>query len=182
MRKGFLALALLLVAAGTSEAQVRSAQGATCPFTVTGSLEAGDLTMSPRLFRTDRPSDCAAPQPCDGASGTGPYLYDPYVFVNGGATSCVTVSLFSNCAAQGRFSLHASAYFYPFTPGEVCTDYIADIGHSPADGDPSKSFSFEVPPGEQFVVVVNHLTPGGTCPGYILNVTGCAGGPDGASP
>ena len=174
-RVACLALALALGVSGTSVAAIKSPQGGTCPFNVTGSLQAGDLQESPRLFRADPPSTCAAPQVCEGPSGTGPYFYDEYVFVNGGATNCVTVALTSNCAAPGTFSLHASAYLFPFTPGPatMCTNFLADIGNSPADGDPPKTFSFDVAPGATFVVVVNHITVGGTCPSYTLDVTGC---------
>lgn len=172
-----LAFALVLVASGTSVAEIRSPQGLTCPFNVTGTLEAGDLQESPRLFRADPPSTCAAPQPCEGPSGTGPYFYDEYIFVNGGATNCVTAALTSNCGAPGTFQIHASAYLFPFTPGPttMCDNFLADIGNSPATGDPPKAFSFDVAPGATFVVVVNHITVGASCsaPGYTLDVTNC---------
>jgi hypothetical protein len=176
-RTGSIVLALVLGASSMSVAEIKAVGGGTCPFNVNGTLGPGDLTESPRLFRADPPSDCAAPQPCDGPSGTGPYFYDQYTFVNGGATNCVTVSITSNCAAPGTFSIHTSAYLNAFTPGSatICTDFLGDIGNSPADGDPPKSYSFDVPPGQTFVVVVNHITVGGTCPapGYDLTVTGC---------
>jgi len=174
-RASCLALALVLIGSGVSVAEIRSIEGGTCPFTVTGNLSPGDLTESPRLFRADPPNTCALPQPCEGPSGSGPYFYDEYAFVNGPGLNCVTATLTSNCAAAGTFSLHASAYLNAFTPGAgtICTDFLGDIGSSPADGDPPKSFSFDVPAGGTFVVVVNHITVGGTCPTYQLDVTGC---------
>jgi hypothetical protein len=169
----FLAVAVVLAWCGIGQADIRSIEGGTCPFTVTGDLNAGDLTESPRLFRADPPSTCPAPQVCEGPSGTGPYFYDQYTFVNAGQTNCVTVTLTPNCGAT--FSLHSSAYLNAFTPGAatICTDFLGDIGNSPADGGPPVPYSFDVPAGATFVVVVNHVTVGGTCPSYQLDVAGC---------
>jgi len=170
-----LALALVLVGSGVSVAEIRSVEGGTCPFTVTGDLQAGDLTESPRLFRADPANACATPQPCEGPSGTGPYFYDQYFFVNAGQVNCVTATVTPNCAAAGTFSVHSAAYLNAFTPGAgtICTDFLGDIGGSPADGAGPKAFSFDVPAGATFVVIVNHITVGGTCTTYQLDVTGC---------
>jgi hypothetical protein len=164
---------LVLLCAAVSEAEVRSIQGGTCPFTITGSLMAGDLNESPRLFRADPASTCAAPHACPGPSGTGPYFYDQYVFVNAGASNCVTVTLATACG--GATLAHASAYLNSYTPGAgtICNNYIADLGASPLDGDPPKPFSFTAAPGATFVVVVNATVPSAACTSYTLNVTGC---------
>jgi hypothetical protein len=171
----------MLGASSMSTADISAVGGGTCPFTVNGTLEPGDLTETPRLFREEPPSSCAAPQPCQGPSGTGPYFYDQYTFVNAAATNCVTVSLSSSCGPPGDFSVHASAYLGSFNPGAgtLCDNYLADIGNSPANGDPPKEFSFDVAPGATFVIVVNHVTVDATCPapGYDLTVTGCEGVP-----
>jgi hypothetical protein len=110
---------------------------------------------------------------CPGNPYTGtPYHYDAYTFTNTtGVSQCVSVTLNSTCA--GGQEVMSEAYLGAFNPANVCdANYVADLGASPP---PAGTYSFTVPAGGTFVVVVNEINPGGGCTAYTLDVTGTCG-------
>jgi hypothetical protein len=66
-------------------------------------------------------------------------------------------------------AVQAVAYLNYYDTNNVCLDYLADTGYSPPI---LNSFSFQVPAGATFVVVVNESYGGSGCPAYKLIVSG----------
>jgi hypothetical protein len=77
-----------------------------------------------------------------------------------------------NSACGGSLEVMSEAYLGTYNPANVCQNYVADLGASPP---PPGTYSFTVPAGATFVVVVNETTPGGGCAAYTLDVTGTCG-------
>jgi HYR domain len=140
------------------------------PTTLTGSITMSDPTQTGRLVRDDPGSTCATSQTCSPQDST-PRHYDSYTFTNAtGPTTCVTVTVNAMTCINAQF-LHAVAYLNSFDPSNVCTNYLADIGGSP---NPTKSFSFNVPAGASFVLVINEVDPGAGCASYSATVACCS--------
>ncbi len=108
-----------------------------------------------RLFRDGVASTCAVPKgACPGTFGSGSFTFDAYTFTNeSDSTQCVTVQYRPNvgCATDA----HATTYLNSYDPTDVCSNYLADVGSS-VDQD----YSFEVPAGADFVVVIAANNPG----------------------
>jgi len=95
--------------------------------------------------------------------------YDQYTFTNtSGSAECVVVTLDSrSCGGPGVFG---SAYLNSFDPNNLATNYLADLGVS----GPTASFSFGVPAGATYVVVVQEIGTDLGCATYTLTVNPCA--------
>jgi hypothetical protein len=143
------------------------------PIEINGTIDLSDPTQTDRLFRDGIPSTCDAPKTCPGPFGDGLlHHYDAYTFTNTtGATQCVTVDI--NTACEGTNFIFATAYLDSFDPNNLCTNYLADEGSSPF---PTAPFSFNVDPGQTFVLVVAEVTADAGCPAYTLTVEGLCGG------
>src|ERR1051326_134774 len=117
---------------------------------ISGSIAAGDTTMTGRIVRSGTASSCAAPKAYPGTQDVLPNRrYDAYTFTNTGtAPTCVTVSLTSACSTN----IFDVAYLGSFNPSNIQQNYLADGGSSFAGAGP---FSFNVPAGQTFVVVVH---------------------------
>jgi hypothetical protein len=148
--------------------------------TETGSLGPGDSLQDGRMGRDGNSSGCAIPKGCPGAiagSGGTNRFYDSYTFTNPSAsTACFTVDLTPNCseppAANQIFSEAYLGSYIPTPASQECTNYLADIGASPANG-ATGSYSFNVPAGGNFVVVVNAVnSPASTCSSYTAKISG----------
>jgi hypothetical protein len=123
-----------------------------------------------RVNRDGVPSTCQTPKSCPQVLDSDPRRYDSYNFTNQGSQSaCYTVSLDAGSCVGGSF-LFSTAYLTSFNPSNLCTNYLADIGASP---NPSGSYSFTVPAGATFVVVVHTTDVDALCPAYTLSVTSC---------
>lgn len=155
----------------TSCSSTGSAFCGTCPGSVSGSIAAGDAASSNRLARTFGPgSSCATPTECPGKyDGAGLFRYDVHRFTNTSSTACYTVYLDNSCG-----TLFAAAYLGTYNPTNVCANYLGDSSSSGG----FISFSFPVPAGSNFTVVVNDIvTAGPTCP-YLLVVSSDECAPD----
>jgi hypothetical protein len=150
------------------------------PVTVTGSLAAGDATQDGRMGRDGNPSGCAVPKGCPGPIAGSPgttRLFDQYTFSNnGGAPACMTVALKPMCSEPAATNqIFSEAYLDSYIPSpasQECTNYLGDIGGSPTNGQ-TASYSFNVPNGHDFVVVVNAVnTPASTCSSYEATISG----------
>jgi Carboxypeptidase regulatory-like domain len=150
------------------------------PVTVTGNLAPGDATQDGRMGRDGNPSGCAVPKGCPGPIAGSPgttRLFDEYTFSNnGGAPACMTVALTPNCsepaAANQIFSEAYLDNYIPSPASQECTNYLGDIGGSPVNGT-TGSYSFNVPNGHNFVVVVNAVnSPASTCSSYSATISG----------
>jgi hypothetical protein len=133
------------------------------PITSTG-------TQTGRLVRSDPPSTCALPQPNPGLQDSLSRSFDSYTFTNpaNGANACVTVTL----TPQTTALYQAEAYLGSFDSANITSNYLADIGASPAPFT-GKSFSFVLAPGQTAVIVVNEVITGGAIgTNYSLQVSG----------
>jgi hypothetical protein len=125
-----------------------------------------------RLFRDGIASTCDAPKTCPGPFGSGSFTFDAYTFTNESSEDqCVTVLYNPNVDTKGNCNVnaHAIAYLNSFSPTNLCLNYLADVGSSD-----ELPFSFTVPAGANFVVVIAANNPGGVANGceYQFTVRG----------
>jgi autotransporter-associated beta strand protein len=147
---------------------------ASCQPTISGVLNHSSPTMAERLWRVLPPSGCGDVQPCAGAVtfGTPPYRYGTHSFTNNGPETCVTVALNVPCTNAGS-GLVGSAYLGDFNPAALCANLLGGSGQDAVNG--SGGFSFRVPAGQRFTVVVNEhnfLGPFEGCGNYSLELYG----------
>ncbi|MEW6211905.1 MAG: hypothetical protein AB1631_26350, partial [Acidobacteriota bacterium] len=119
---------------------------------------------------------CGSSNPCTLGDATGLRTFDAYTFTNTGVTTaCVTVNFTATDCSNGRpitSFIQFSARLGSFDPANPCMNYVGDAGAA-INGEASGSFSFNVPAGQDFVVVVNENDPAGaTGCDYILTITG----------
>ncbi|MCW5971098.1 MAG: S8 family serine peptidase [Blastocatellales bacterium] len=135
-------------------------------YTTTTGMQAG------RMVRTIIASACGAPTPFPGIFSTLARRFDAYTFSScpTSAPTCVTVTLRSPCT--GNRGVFASVYLDSYDPNNIEMNYLGDIGDSPFP-DEVLAFSFQLPRGRKFVVVVHEINPGGStgCE-YTINVSG----------
>jgi hypothetical protein len=122
---------------------------------------------------------CGSSNPCSLNTTTGKRAFDAYAFLNpASTTACVTVAFEMTGCALGQ-ALQFSARVGSFDPANPCTNYVGD-GGAGFSGEFDGSFSFNVPAGQIFVVVVNENDPGGaTGCAYKLTISGidCSAAP-----
>jgi hypothetical protein len=136
------------------------------PPTVNGAIDTNDPTQTNRLFRGGVASACGAPNACSTLAGT--FHYDAYTYANvSGASQCVTTTLTTACT--GTNFIFAGSYLNSFDPNNICTNNIGDPGLSP-NGAPV-SWSYTVPAGATFVIVVAEVTANAGCSAYTLNTS-----------
>jgi hypothetical protein len=129
-----------------------------------------------RLNRNGISSACGAPKSCNIFDTTPGRAYDAYVFQNlSGSSVCVAVNL--NVLTQSGCNLQSNAYLGTYNPANVCTNYLADPGQSSGIPPSPTNFSFDVPGGMIFTIVVHTTNPGEIGCAYQLSITGfdCAG-------
>ncbi|MEK6409230.1 MAG: hypothetical protein AABN34_20080 [Acidobacteriota bacterium] len=116
------------------------------------------------------PSTCAN-EVCSGSS-SGAFNYLTYSYRNNTASPvCYTVS-FDNACNTAATSLFSAAYSPIFNPGNVCTNFLGDLGFAT---DTTTSYSFTVPSGQNFDIVVWNRNSGSFCPSpFTLTLTPCA--------
>ena len=123
-------------------------------------------TQTGRINRIAPPSTCAAPKIAPGyQSASGGRAYHAYTFSNSGASSqCVSVSMNSTNGSVLFTAAYNNAGFVPATPN---INYLADA----ASSSNAAIYSFTVPAGQQFTVVVHEVNAGGGVgTSYELNV------------
>lgn len=144
------------------------------PAVFAGTIAAGDTTQTGRIVRNGVASTCAVPKAYPGTQDVlANRRFDSYTFTNtSNVTTCVTVNLTSSCGTN----IFGVAYLGSYNPANVQQNYLADNGSSFAG---VGTFSFNVPAGQTFVVVVHEVNVGAGCTGYSLNVSGLLSGADG---
>lgn len=116
--------------------------------------------------------NCGSSNPCSLNTASGTRTFDAYMFINpASAPACVTVAFTMSGCNLGQ-SIQFSARLESFDPANPCANYLAD-GGAGFSGLSNGSFSFNVPAGQNFVVVVNENEPAGAvgC-AYTLDITG----------
>ena len=141
---------------------------ACAPVTVSGQITTANPTQTNRLFRGGVASACGLPNPC-GTPVAGVFHYQAHTFLNSSsAPACITTTLTTACISPNF--IFAGAYLGSFDPANICTNNIGDSGLSP-NGMPV-SFSYIVPAGAMFVVVVSEVQANSGCAGYTLTIAG----------
>ncbi len=150
--------------------------------TFTGSLGPGDPTLAGnRFFRDGVASTCAAPKAaCPGLSAPSGCFYDMYTWTNPiGSAQCVTITFTNNTTGFVNF---ISAYIGAPNPANICANYLADIGGSPALGTPGV-FSFTAPGGATIGFLVTSVTAGTPSNySFTLDAAICSGTPCSGTP
>ena len=141
----------------------------TCsPIEIDDKIATGDPKEMGRITPGGVPSSCGAPNPCNVTPGM--FHFREYPFTNNtGGERCVTVELSSQCT--GVNAIFAAAYADSFDPANICTNLIGDSGNVTTGS--NLLFSFNVPSGGNFVVVVNETTENAGCQAFKLDVFIC---------
>lgn len=130
------------------------------------------VSLSP-LYFVGAPSICYPPKACPGADpGTNlaPFPYVVHAFSNPTTNElCLTAQLQFNCPAEPTNDLGVAAYLGGFDPNQPCSGYLGDLG---LGGPPYPPFSFRVPAGSNFVLVVMARTTNLVCNAYSLELFG----------
>lgn len=117
-------------------------------------LTTADTSQADRIGRVGVGSDCAGrASPGGGFAGT--HYYKTFTFNNAsGSAACFTVTI--NAALGGPGDIESVAYDQTYNPAAIDTNYLGDSGISGLGTTVgSASYSFTVPAGHNFVVVVN---------------------------
>jgi hypothetical protein len=153
-----------------SRTPTRTVTPTACPIQTqtTGSITNNDPTQAGRLT-TGTISNCGTAPPCPGVVNATPRHYDAYTYVNtSGSSQCVTVTLDAT-GCGGQFMASAS-YLGSFNPANLCQNFLG-VHNSTFNG--TQSYSYNVPAGATFVVVVYEATPDTFCPSYTLTIRAC---------
>ena len=140
-------------------------------------ITTSDTTQTDRIGRDGRPSTCSG-KASPGGGFTGTHYYKTYTFTNtSGAARCYTVTI--NAALGGPGDIESVAYDQTYDPTNISTNYLGDSGISGLGTTVnSATYSFTVPAGHNFVVVVNSTGTtassqfSGTISGFINNTAG----------
>lgn len=128
------------------------AYGQACPApgdVISATLDPNLSSPEPfRTFRDGTTSQCDAPKSYPGSFG-GPNIYNTHTFGAVSTDFCVTVNFDVGTCGTNVFAL---AYLNQYDPGNQSLNYLADIGLSE-----TLSFSFEVPAGNNFVIVAESV-------------------------
>ena len=136
-----------------------------------GSVTTADTPQNVRLGRDSNPSVCGVSKACPAPLGTGVRHFDGYTFTNASPVeTCVKVNVTADASCSGVNQVFSASYLDSYDPQNLCTNYIADEGSSPDLG--FNDYSFVVPPGRDFVVMLSTVSEGGQCAGYNLTVSG----------
>src|SRR5699024_8699006 len=91
---------------------------------------------------------------------------------NTGSSQCITVTLDGTQCGFDIESVFSRAYLTSFDPGSACINYLADPGfYSDPFAGPA-TYTFTVPAGATFVVVVESGSEEEGCDSYTLTVSG----------
>ena len=126
--------------------------------TFTGTLQAGDQTLSVRPFRDGVvPAACTNKTTCTPGLAAAGSFYDVYTFTNPLTTQqCVTltytVSSITPSASFTFLTVHSGA----FNPTNPCQNWMTDFGTSPTTGVP-QTFSFPLPGSATVTFVVSSV-------------------------
>jgi len=141
---------------------------------VSGTFTTNTPTMPDRFYFTTGPSECLPPKPCPGPDpdpNLPPARYLTHSFTNSTTNElCVTVQVRYPCASPPLNALGAAAYLDAFDPGDLCSNYLGDSGAFTPLG--YLPFSFRIPGGSNFVVVVSEWTTNLVCADYTLELFG----------
>ncbi len=135
--------------------------GAICPDGPVLASFTGASTQDGRIFRDAIPSACPN-KVYPGIFGQGTtFNYETFTYANtDAAAACVTVNFNPDTAgaAPCATNAHASAYIDSYDPANQAVNFVGDVGSSLA-----QPFSFEVPGGQNMVLVVTNTSSAAVC-------------------
>ncbi|MEO5943361.1 MAG: GEVED domain-containing protein [Ferruginibacter sp.] len=157
-----------------------------------GSLGAGDGTLSSRLSRPGAPTGaCGTAYATPATIAGGPFFYDTYSLSNTtGSSQCVTFTLTTNDVTNANIQF--AVYNNSFSSANIVTNYLADPGLSTATPAAPAGISAQVtvPAGANLILLVYSTNPSsgatGTASDYTVTASNldcappapCAGTPD----
>lgn len=135
------------------------------------SVSASDPTQTGRLSRSTTVPSCTAPRTFVPAlvDPTHTRHYDAFRHTNASdSTLCTMVSVdyTATCSSDRPFS---AAYLPNFDPTAVRNNYLADSGLSGTHGERTIRYSFGVPAGAAYDVVLSTVGAAVTCPDYEVH-------------
>lgn len=123
------------------------------------------------LSFNSEPSICYPAKPCPGTDPDTRGLPVPSVahsYSNPTTNElCVTAQLHFGCASPLPYALGAVAYLGTNSPSDPCVNYVGDTGF-----DGTQPFSFRVPPGSNFLILVSARMTNVLCDSYTVEVLG----------
>jgi hypothetical protein len=134
------------------------------------SLSGTDPTQHGRLTINGLVGTCPSPKAGSAVDVAQNRFYDAFTRTNqSDGTLCAIASLeaTSTCTSGGPIS---GAYSTPFDPALVARHYLSDGGLNAIQGARTVSYSFEVPAGASYDVVVSTSNGGATCSSYDLRL------------
>jgi hypothetical protein len=147
------------------------------------SVSASDPPQNGRLSRGPFPSSCTtSPKPTPPSQDVAHTRFsDAYRHTNasdGSVCTMVSIDYTAFCSASDRpFS---AAYLPGFDPTSIRTNYLADSAFGGTLGERTVRYSFDVPGGSPYDVVVTTVVAGSTCPDYDLRFGTASPYPTGA--
>lgn len=143
-------------------AVIAGGRGVTCPPAgVVNSSFSGATSQLGRIFRDAIPSVCPSKVYPGIFNAATTYNYETFTYSNtSGATACVTVNFDPNSGggAPCGTNAHASAYLGSYNPANQATNFVGDVGSSI-----TQPFSFDVPAGQNMVLVVTNTAAQAIC-------------------
>jgi hypothetical protein len=157
-------LALVVLAGAFSLVQAAT----TMSLNVSDSISGTAPIQLGRIFRDAIPSACpskAYPGIFNAATSYGYDVHGPYGPMV--SDTCITINFDPNTGpgAVCGTNAHASAYLNSYDPANQAANYVGDVGSSI-----TQPFSFTVPAGQSFVVVVTNTANAADC-GYSFTST-----------
>ncbi|HET9495365.1 MAG TPA: S-layer homology domain-containing protein [Chloroflexia bacterium] len=133
---------------------------------IAGSIMTDDIEITGRLVANNVSSECGVQKPTPAVQLTTTLrLADAYTFTNTtGSSQCVTVRLDASTCDQPMYSV---AYLESWNPDNLQENYLADQGYLGTN----VFYSFDVPAGATYIVVVHMRINDTTCDNYTLYVS-----------
>ena len=88
---------------------------------------------------------------------------------NTGSSQCVLVTMNGSQCGGDKQPIFSAAYLGSFNPNNLCQNYLGDAGFGTTG---VEVYSFDVPAGATFVIVVEEMFPGSGCESYSVGVIG----------
>src|ERR1039458_3008241 len=140
---------------------------------VSGQFTTNTPTTSQPLYFVGAPSICYPSKAYPGLDPTlnlPPFSYLTHGFTNSTTNGlCLTAQLQFDCPAAPTNALGVAAYLGGFNTNAPSAGYLGDIGQG---GPPYPGFSFQVPAGSNFVLVVMARATNLVCNNYSLKLFG----------
>jgi hypothetical protein len=136
------------------------------------SVSASDPTQNGRLARASA-SSCTQPRAAPSVSDPiHTRFYDAFRHTNAGdGTVCTMVSIDYPAFCTPSDRPFSAAYLPGFDPAtSTKANYLADSGLNGTGGERTVRYSFDVPAGSPYDVVVTTVVAGATCPSYDLRL------------